>query len=116
MRKAVSMQLCYHSQDQFATVSRSCWLLPRLLQARAATGWSYAGETANYFPLNRGTETFIFATTPQPDWTQESWTMPGDVAELRAVGYARLSSRSWSCAPPLAIEKIEKISKLVLAL
>lgn len=35
------------------------------------------------FPLNRGSETFVFATTSQPDWTAESWTMPGDVGELR---------------------------------
>jgi salicylate hydroxylase len=37
------------------------------------------------FPLNKGTETFVFATTPQDDWRHESWTMPGDVAELRRV-------------------------------
>jgi 2-polyprenyl-6-methoxyphenol hydroxylase-like FAD-dependent oxidoreductase len=35
------------------------------------------------FPLNRGRETFVFATTPQPDWRHESWTMPGDIEELR---------------------------------
>ncbi len=35
------------------------------------------------FPLNRGRETFVFATTAQPDWRAESWTMPGDVEELR---------------------------------
>lgn len=35
------------------------------------------------FPLNRGRETFVFATTAQPDWRHESWTMPGDVEELR---------------------------------
>ena len=35
------------------------------------------------FPLNRGIETFVFATTSQPDWRQESWTMPGDIEELR---------------------------------
>ena len=35
------------------------------------------------FPLNRGRETFVFATTPQDDWREESWTMPGDVDELR---------------------------------
>jgi len=35
------------------------------------------------FPLNRGRETFVFATTSQPDWLHESWTMPGDVEELR---------------------------------
>ncbi|MDR5654206.1 FAD-dependent monooxygenase [Ruixingdingia sedimenti] len=37
------------------------------------------------FPLTRGEEVFIFATTPQDDWREESWTMPGDVDELRAV-------------------------------
>jgi salicylate hydroxylase len=37
------------------------------------------------FPLNKGTETFVFATTPQDDWRHESWTMPGDVEELRRV-------------------------------
>ncbi len=35
------------------------------------------------FPLNRGRETFVFATMPQADWRHESWTMPGGVAELR---------------------------------
>jgi salicylate hydroxylase len=35
------------------------------------------------FPLNRGRETFVFATTAQDDWRHESWTMPGDVDELR---------------------------------
>jgi salicylate hydroxylase len=37
------------------------------------------------FPLTRGEEVFIFATTPQDDWRDESWTLPGDVAELRDV-------------------------------
>ncbi|MBO9521517.1 MAG: FAD-dependent monooxygenase [Nocardioidaceae bacterium] len=37
------------------------------------------------FPLNRGRDTFIFATTPQDSWTEESWTTPGDVEELRAM-------------------------------
>ena len=37
------------------------------------------------FPLNRGRDTFIFATTPQESWTEESWTTPGDVVELRAM-------------------------------
>ena len=37
------------------------------------------------FPLNQGKETFVFATTGQPDWTEESWTSPGDVEELRRV-------------------------------
>ncbi|WP_028671217.1 FAD-dependent monooxygenase [Saccharospirillum impatiens] len=37
------------------------------------------------FPLTRGEEVFIFATTAQDDWREESWTLPGDVDELRAV-------------------------------
>ncbi|AMN39275.1 FAD-dependent monooxygenase [Rhodoplanes sp. Z2-YC6860] len=37
------------------------------------------------FPLNRGRETFVFSTTPQKDWLHESWTMAGDVNELRAA-------------------------------
>lgn len=35
------------------------------------------------FPLNRGRDTFIFATTGQDSWHEESWTCPGDVNELR---------------------------------
>lgn len=36
------------------------------------------------FPLNRGRDIFVFATTPQESWTDESWTQPGDADELRA--------------------------------
>jgi salicylate hydroxylase len=35
------------------------------------------------FPLNRGRDIFIFATTPQDSWQLESWTAPGSVDELR---------------------------------
>lgn len=35
------------------------------------------------FPLTKGTEIFVFATLPQADWTEEGWTLPGDVQELR---------------------------------
>ena len=35
------------------------------------------------FPLSRD-ETFVFATTAQQGWTEEGWTLPGDIAELRA--------------------------------
>ena len=35
------------------------------------------------FPLNRGRDIFIFATTPQDSWRHESWTTPGSVEELR---------------------------------
>ncbi|MEM6462558.1 MAG: FAD-dependent monooxygenase [Pseudomonadota bacterium] len=37
------------------------------------------------FPLSAGQEIFVFATTPQDDWREESWTSPGDVEELRAA-------------------------------
>lgn len=37
------------------------------------------------FPLNRGREQFIFATTTQDGWRDESWTLPGDVHELRRI-------------------------------
>ncbi|MGH3517495.1 MAG: FAD-dependent monooxygenase [Haloechinothrix sp.] len=37
------------------------------------------------FPLNQGEDMFIFATTPQASWREESWTCPGDVGELRAM-------------------------------
>ncbi|WP_445394879.1 FAD-dependent monooxygenase [Streptomyces sp. LE64] len=37
------------------------------------------------FPLNRGRDTFVFATTHQDSWTEESWTSPGDVVELRST-------------------------------
>jgi salicylate hydroxylase len=41
------------------------------------------------FPLNQGKDIFIFATTAQDSWTEESWTTPGSIAELRAsyAGY-----------------------------
>lgn len=37
------------------------------------------------FPLSSGQEIFVFATTPQDDWREESWTSSGDVADLRAA-------------------------------
>jgi len=36
-------------------------------------------------PLNQGKDVFVFATTPQASWREESWTCPGDVEELRAA-------------------------------
>lgn len=36
------------------------------------------------FPLNLGQDTFVFATTGQDSWHEESWTSEGDVHELRA--------------------------------
>ncbi len=67
-----------------AVVPRAALSVPNL---DAFTKWW--GPTSSTqivtFPLNRGRETFIFATTPQEDWRHESWTMPGDVDELRTI-------------------------------
>ena len=65
-----------------SVVDRSKLSLPNL---DAFTKWW--GPTPDLqivtFPLNCGAETFVFATTAQDDWRHESWTMPGDVEELR---------------------------------
>lgn len=37
------------------------------------------------FPLSRGEDIFVFATTRQDGWTDEGWTLPGDVEELCAA-------------------------------
>jgi salicylate hydroxylase len=37
------------------------------------------------FPLTHGKEIFVFATTPQQGWTDEGWTLPGDITELRTA-------------------------------
>ena len=37
------------------------------------------------FPLLRGEEIFIFATIGQPDWNEESWTLPGDAGDIQAA-------------------------------
>ncbi|OAN73336.1 salicylate hydroxylase [Jannaschia sp. EhC01] len=35
------------------------------------------------FPLTQGKEIFVFATLPQDDWSEEGWTLPGNVDDLR---------------------------------
>lgn len=37
------------------------------------------------FPLTEGTEIFVFATLPQEEWSEEGWTLPGNVEDLRAA-------------------------------
>lgn len=37
------------------------------------------------FPLTQGREIFVFATLPQEEWSEEGWTLPGNVEELRAA-------------------------------
>lgn len=36
------------------------------------------------FPLNQGRDVFVFATTAQDSWHEESWTTEGSVQELRS--------------------------------
>ena len=75
-----------------SVVPRANLLIPNL---DAFTKWW--GPTPDVqivtFPLNRGEETFVFATTPQDDWREESWTLKGDVDELRRV-YASFHSEA----------------------
>ena len=37
------------------------------------------------FPLTGGKEIFVFSTLPQSDWSEEGWTLPGNVDDLRAA-------------------------------
>ncbi|MGO1165999.1 MAG: FAD-dependent monooxygenase [Janibacter sp.] len=37
------------------------------------------------FPLTRGEETFVFATEHRESWSEESWTTPGRIEDLRAA-------------------------------
>lgn len=60
---------------------------PDLPNLDAFTKWwgPEASRQIVVFPLSRGEEIFVFATTAQDGWTEESWTAPGDIAELRAA-------------------------------
>lgn len=68
-----------------AVVPRSA--VPEVENLDAFTKWwgATADSQVVVFPLTRGEEVFIFATTPQEGWREESWTLPGDVEELREV-------------------------------
>ena len=37
------------------------------------------------FPLTGGKEIFVFSTLPQTDWSEEGWTLAGDVEDLRSA-------------------------------
>ncbi|MFW0796315.1 FAD-dependent monooxygenase [Gordonia sp. CPCC 205515] len=37
------------------------------------------------FPLSQGREIFVFATVGRPEWTEESWTTPARIAEIRSA-------------------------------
>lgn len=60
-------------------------LAPNLPDADAFTKWwgEIPEKQIVTFPLTRGEEIFVFATLPQENWTEEGWTLPGDVNDLR---------------------------------
>ena len=47
-------------------------------------GWDRTTQIVT-FPLGTDGDLFVFATIGQESWTLESWTLPGDVEELRAL-------------------------------
>lgn len=59
--------------------------LPDVANLDAFTKW-WGPDPATQlvvFPLNRGNDIFVFATVAQDEWSEESWTAPGDMSELR---------------------------------
>ncbi|MBB3230544.1 FAD-dependent monooxygenase [Halomonas stenophila] len=92
IHSAVRRELFGEDQPEFtglvsyrAVVPRSA--VPEVENLDAFTKWwgPSADVQVVVFPLTRGEEVFVFATTPQDDWREESWTLPGDVEELREV-------------------------------
>lgn len=67
-----------------AVISRAAVDLPNLDSFTKWWGPSSDMQVV-VFPLTRGEEVFVFATTAQEGWYEESWTMPGDVDELRDI-------------------------------
>lgn len=59
--------------------------LPDLPNLDAFTKWWGPDPSTQLvvFPLNRGNDIFVFATVAQEEWSEESWTAPGDMGELR---------------------------------
>jgi salicylate hydroxylase len=59
--------------------------LPDLPNLDAFTKWWGPDPSIQLvvFPLNRGNDIFVFATVAQEEWSEESWTAPGDMSELR---------------------------------
>ncbi|MFG6176205.1 FAD-dependent monooxygenase [Halomonas sp. THAF12] len=92
IHSAVRRELFGADQPEFtglvsyrSVVPRSA--VPEVENLDAFTKWwgPSADVQVVVFPLTRGEEVFVFATTPQDDWREESWTLPGDVNELREV-------------------------------
>ncbi|MFK8052546.1 MAG: FAD-dependent monooxygenase [Woeseiaceae bacterium] len=51
---------------------------------RNATVWAGAGKHAVTYQLRSGTFANLVAVVEQPDWQEESWTVPGDKALIQA--------------------------------
>lgn len=92
IHSAVRRELFGEDQPEFTGLVSYRAVVPRSAVAEvknldAFTKWW--GPNSNVqvvvFPLTRGEEVFIFATTAQDDWRDESWTLPGDVEELREI-------------------------------
>ena len=60
------------------------------------------------FPLTQGREIFVFATLPQDDWTEEGWTLPGDVNDLRQA-YANFHSHARAL-----LDSVEEVTRSAL--
>jgi salicylate hydroxylase len=58
---------------------------PGLPDADAFTKWwgEIPEKQIVTFPLTQGREIFVFATLPLEDWSEEGWTLPGNLDELR---------------------------------
>lgn len=48
-------------------------------------GGGQAGSASPTAPLTHGREIFVLATHAQRGGAEEGWTLPGDIAELRAL-------------------------------
>lgn len=91
IHSAVRRELFGHDHPEFTGLVSYRAVIPRdavdVDNLDAFTKWW--GPTPDVqvvvFPLTRGEEVFVFATTSQDDWREESWTLPGDVEELREV-------------------------------
>lgn len=72
--------VCYRGVVPFERVAH----IPNI---RAFTKWwgPEPRQMIVQFPISAGREIFVFTTAAQDDWRDESWSVPGDVNELRRL-------------------------------
>ncbi len=76
-----------HSRESWRSAPSSTERVGNLPNLDCFTKW-WGPDSATQivtFPLNQGKDIFVFATCGQEEWTEESWTTPGSVAELREL-------------------------------